>query len=500
MTRRPAWVLIAGLTLMTVALAWFTPFGAFPDELDHYERALSIGDGELVGQANPEPSHEVTKKTCCAPGNPTAVAWVGRGVRLVHVDTDQRPEQLRCTQVVTSSRLGCGRAPAPGAQINAMGTIEPVAYAPGGLVANIARSPTVAFRLTRLVPACLSLVLIAMTVLALQRRFRNPATIAAVVATMSVGTLAVVASGSPNALEIGGAICFLAGALALTDIGHMPRADWWCLGAGGFALTTSRSLGPIWLVVLAAVASAVGSWRCVAEHVRAHRAAALMVSAVVASGMLFTVAWEAQVQPHVPVDFAFLVKQIGPSFGDGAFASRQFVAGVGSLPEVVFAWMWGALAFGLVVGGLVVGSARARRGIAAAGLLLVATFVGLSAAVLRQNGFGIQARHVLPIVGALLIAGGLAWRDRTPPAWVALTAGALAAGVLTVAWGYLRASYAPSPNGLVMTPVTVRDAAHALRSLPTLMFVAGAVLAGGAIPLSAALAARGEQPEPGPTD
>ncbi len=452
--------------------------------MDHYERALSIGNGELLGTPNPEPPIAVHKKTCCAQGNRSALAWVRRGVRLVEVDADQQPERLACDRVVTSARLACGAATTPPRAANAMGTIEPLGYVPGGVIANAFHSPTATYRATRLAPTLLGLALIALGVFALQRRFRSPALLAGVVTSLSLGTVAVLASGSPNTFEIAGAVCVLAGGLAIADPADPSTTDWWCLGAGGFALATSRSLGPVWILALLAVGVVMGSWRDVRLHVRSHRRAAVTVAIIVGLGAVSTVVWEAAVQPHVAFDFGYFVDQIGPSIGDAGFASRQFFATVGALPPALFAWAWGALAMTVVVSGVIVGDRRARRAIAIAAIFLVGAFVGVSAAVLRQNGFGIQARHVVPVAIALCIAGGVAWRDRVLPLWTAVAAGTLAAGLLAVAWGYLRASYIATPVGLALAPVTWREALHALRSLPSALFVAGAALTAASIPLS----------------
>jgi hypothetical protein len=481
---RAAWCLIAGLALMTISLAWFTPFGAFPDELDHYERALSIGNGELVGVANPSPKLAVHHKTCCTPGNPSARSWVGQGVRMVNVDSAQHPETLPCGDVVTGERLACGVAPAPGRQTNAMGTIEPLAYAPGGVIANAFQSPTAAYRVTRIAPAILALVLIAMAVFALRRRFAGPATTAAIVVSLSVGTLAVVASGAPNAFEACGAVCFLAGALALTDHDDVTAADWWCLGAGGFALTTSRSLGPIWIVALLVVAICVGTTRRGVAQVRANRRAASVVAAVIAAGALSTVAWEAVVQPHVAFDLSFFLHRIGPTFGDAGFASRQLFASVGSMPPALYAWIWIALGALLTVGGLLFGTGRARLAIVVAAVSLVGGFVGISAAILNQNGFGIQARHVLPVVVAFVIASGVAWRDRHVPVLASVVFALATATLLSVAWGYLRTSYGVTPAGLTPVAPTIGRALRALAARQSVAFVAGAALAGASIALS----------------
>jgi len=483
--RSPATVcLILGLALMTVALAWFTPFGAFPDELDHYERALSVGNGELVGVKTREPPVVVAEKTCCVPGNLSALAWVRQGVRLVEVDARQRPEQLPCTVVVTSERLGCGRDPLIGPQPNTMGTIEPLAYAPGGLAANVFDTPKAAYRVTRLAPALLGLVLVGLGVVALRRRFPAPAVIGGVLAYMSLGTLSVVASGSPNAFEVTGALCFLAGALALTDDGDVGTLDWWCLGAGGFALATSRSLGPIWIAALLLVGICAGSWRRGLDQVRAHRVPAISAATAIGVGTLFTVAWEAVVQPHVAFDFSFFLDQIGPTLSDARFASRQFFAAVGSLPPEWMAWTWLGAVGVLIASGLVVGNRQKRSAIVAAAALLAAAFVMVSAAVLRQNGFGIQGRHVLPMIGAVAIASGVAWRERTVSPVVTTVGAALIAGLVVVAWGYLRASYAATPAGLAPVAPTVRIALQTLDTFPSFVFGVGAVLAAAALPLS----------------
>src|SRR5688572_14487865 len=94
---------LAAVGLWLVAWAWAVPFGGFPDELDHYLRAVSMGNGQVIGHSDPqarEESLERVPKTCCVDGNAASVAWVRRGNRFVEVPGRLRPEAIPCDDVV----------------------------------------------------------------------------------------------------------------------------------------------------------------------------------------------------------------------------------------------------------------------------------------------------------------------------------------------------------------------------------------------------------------
>jgi hypothetical protein len=52
-------LLTLGFGLLIVSWAMTAPAGGFPDELDHYVRALSVARGELEGDPDPTLTPEV---------------------------------------------------------------------------------------------------------------------------------------------------------------------------------------------------------------------------------------------------------------------------------------------------------------------------------------------------------------------------------------------------------------------------------------------------------
>ena len=128
-----------------------------------------------------------------------------------------------------------------------------------------------------------------------------------------------------------------------------------------------------------------------------------------------------------------------------------------------------------------VGTRSHQAGLLLAVVAVVGAFMFISAAVLRQNGFGIQARHVAPIVVAVTMSAGLSLRDWHPPRALAFVVAAVLAMVLVASWGYVNASYSATPTGLVLGAVSVRDALAGLRTLWSLPFIVGVCLACGSI-------------------
>ena len=470
-----------GLLLMVVAVAWTIPFGGFPDELDHYERALSVGSGELVGKPNNETIPSVVTRTCCAPGNQNALRWVRLGVRRVKVDQRQLPNRLSCRRVVENPRLPCGQTAAElkqGRHSTAMGTIEPVDYVPSGVAMQLFRSPF-AYRVGRLV---LGLIGVALIFLGLESLASSGAksSLLGITLLMTPGTLIVLASGSPNVVEIASAICFGLCALSFARRERVANITWAGLAVGGFALATSRSLGPIWILLSAGVAVLAGNFQTVRANVGRQPTLAWLTAASIGVGSASTVLWEALVQPHVPFDFAFFLRQILPTMGDAPVAARKFAFSAGAFPPSYLAWSWVAALAAFVAAAAWRGTRRDRLAIGASVAALVASFVGVSAAVLRQNGFGIQARHIVPAIALVCLVATAACDDRLLPGRLRAGVSIGAGVILCVAWGYLAKSFMPTSIGLVVQYVSPGEALRGLASVWTVVFVAGVALTCGA--------------------
>lgn len=484
-------VLLLALAVWLVAWAVTVPFGGFPDELDHYVRAISVGDGEIVGRTEPgvERLRDVAK-TCCADGNATALAWVRRGNRYVSLPDRLRPETMRCADVVANERIGCGSVepgPAEG-HVTTMGTIEPAAYGVAGVVAVRAGDPWTAARLLRLTNVLVALALLGVGIRVLLRSAPGPMTTAGLALALTPMALFVMASPSPNSWEVAGAFAFACGALALAGEGPVDgRLPWVGAGLGGIALAASRSLGPLWVLAAMSMAAAVGDWRLVVERIRRRPGWATAVAAAVLTTALSTVVWEQRVQPHVEFDAGFFRRQVGSTVvQDSGRVLREIVGAFGSLdlsmPLSVYLIWWAGLA-ALVATAVARGRAP-ERGALLAGLAGVyGTFVLVSAAVLRQNGFRIQGRHVLPAVLIVAVAAAHVVGRRVE-ATPRLRTGAAALVTLTglanaVALASGTLVYRAGADGLRSAPFSLTGGSGS-RGVVVVCMVAGSFLSGAA--------------------
>ena len=164
--------------------------------------------------------------------------------------------------------------------------------------------------------------------------------------------------------EIAGSLCFIAAGLRLQRPGAGPWA-WGALAAGGVALTVSRSLGPVLLVVLggdAAAARRRPPAPAAAPRAAAGAGAALLVAFGVAAW------WDLAEQPHGVEGGPGYRDALAQSFHDLDDIARHAVGNFGALDTPLPGWLivaWGLAAVGLVRarGGprLVAGAGRPRR-------------------------------------------------------------------------------------------------------------------------------------------
>jgi hypothetical protein len=472
-------LLTLGFGLIALTWAMGTPANSSPDEVDHYVRALAVAHGELHGAADPRltPKVEATEKgkSCCGLSTPTGFVWVLKGNRVVEVPAHLAPGRWRCVD----ANLGRAESPCDLAHdaptrgqvhwVTSMGTIEPLPYLLPGLSARLAPGPGTGLRLARLANVLVCTLLLGAGVWALWPRDRNSgASIAGLLVAVSPAVLFVTASPAPSAVEVASGVAFTALLLKVLRPGADPRQWAWVgLGLAGFELATSRSLGPVWIVLDVLAVLALAGWRTTWARVRAGGRWAVGAIALVCAGGLTTVLWELTAQPGVRFDGAFFWDQLDPSWTQLPDILREAVGSFGWV-EI---WMadsayatWAVAATALLLVALVVGRWRDRLlTIALVGVPVLAALV-ISAAVLRQNGFGLQARHVLALaVTAPLVLGEVIARrsDRLPrwlqPSLLILvlvsTVSVQLVGLFTAAerYGLVRANHPPTwqpPGGI----------------------------------------------------
>ncbi len=428
-------LLSLGFGLLTLTWAMSTPADGFPDELDHYVRSLAVAHGELHGAPDPKLTPKVEAsalpKSCCLPGNPTATVWVLRGARIVEIPARLGPEHWRCEDVhrgrVGLPCEGASDFPSSGRALHltSMGTIEPLPYVLPGLAAHLGSGPGAALRWARVANVVVASLLLAAAVWALWPRTgdRAASSITGLLVAVSPMVLFIAASPSPSAVEVASAVAFIALLLRVVRPDPSSRRTWVLLGLSGLLLATSRSLGPVWVALDALAALALAGWSTTWGRVReGGRWAALAIGVTVAGGVS-TVLWEATAQPGVPFDDDFFWKQIGPAWRHLPETSREVVG--------IFGWLdvrmssgayvtWAVAAGALLLVALVVGRWRDR--LLALGVVAVPVLAALvvSAAVLRQNGFDLQGRHVLGLaVAAPLVLGEVVSRRAASlPRWL----------------------------------------------------------------------------------
>ena len=455
---------VAGVALLVSAWAATNPMSGAPDELDHELRALSIGRGEVVGQKLPNIEAAPAEPQCCASNNASARSWVERGARIVRVPSKVDPMLLPCNRVVAGQTRRCD-VPRQDAsfrqEITTMGTIEAAAYVPSALASRLAWSPFSALMLTRFASAACALALTALGLLALRLNRRGPWAVVGALFALTPGVVLVFSTPSPNAIEISAAFAFFAGMLAASEAGPLSRVEVAAAWLGAFGLVASRSLGPGWLILLTLIVIALNGTSELRRRLARDRRT-VAGAALVGAALLVTVVWEAVVQPHVPFNAAFFVHQIKPAFDQHMRISHEYVGVFGSvnLPmhAFVYAW-WLRLLAVLGVAAVVVGTMRERLVVAGVFGLSIAAFVGISAALLRQNGFDVQARHVLPVVMTLPVVAGVVLGRHLSSRWsvAAVGAGAFVAVVQLTGWAMNTATYAPGPAGVAPKPVWGRE-------------------------------------------
>jgi len=420
------------------------PVGGSPDELNHVLRAEAVGQGDLSGRPNPELAATTAQaplvKACCGPDNPARLRWVQRGARLVTVPA--RLDFGTCFDQPAGFVGACVEhlnpyAPHP-PRLTTMGTLEPGPYLLPGMATRLAHDPLTAVRWARAANAAVTVVLLALAAWVLWSP-EGPLAWVGLLLAVSPMVLFVGASPAPSALEVAGGICFAAALVRLARVPEQAagRGVWAALAVGGVALAASRSLGPVWVVLdvgaVAAMADPRRLWTTLRDAGGWAAAAAL---AVVAAG-LGTAAWELTHQPGIPFDVGYFFRQLGPSVTDLARVQRELVGVFGSIdvPLPVPARMvWTGLVIALLMAAVAVGARRQRRAVAGVVLLGVVATLVVSSALLRQNGFQVQGRHVLALaVVAPLLAGEVVHANRHRLPWLAARAGTVVGTVAAVA-------------------------------------------------------------------
>ena len=437
-SRPPAALLAAALVLLVPAWVFGNPPGAAPDERAHYVRALGAGGLQLAGHRF-VPSAEQRRaflaqagKDQPLPGAGVAtVLWAARQTRAFDVPLALSATSFGCNDRRPAASAACLDEPPAEPRARRVptytGTYTPFAYVVPGAAMRTQGSPAAALRAGRLVSAlaCLALLIAAVALTG------GGVALAGMVVALTPMVIYCAAILNASGLEIAGSLCFVAAALRLARPGAGAGA-WTALAAGGAALTLSRSLGPLLLVVLGAMLLLLRGARR-PEHPRAAGAAAGVLLVAFAAAAW----WDLARQPHGVEGGPGYRDALAQSLHDLDDIARHAVGNFGALDTPLPGWLsvaWGVAAVGLVVLAAARGSWRERAGLAACAAVALGLTLAVSVFQLR-TGYGAQGRHVLPVLVLVPLWAGEVLRRRPEGlGWVLPAACALWAIGQAVAW------------------------------------------------------------------
>jgi hypothetical protein len=421
--RLPVWLVFLSYVLLSIA--WVVgnpPFGG-PDEWAHYLRAVSIGDGQLVGKKPRELSESARSDVGGGPTvreaalgivgpRPSSVdektyqdelAWVGQNTRVVRLPAGKTPGWSRCPQINPLVSAGClNNSPPPTAAkawLNPTATYQPFPYIIPAALSRIDIHPDHLDRLMRAGKASMSLALLAGGLFFLWSPEVGFVSLIGPLLAITPMTLFLAATLNPSGLEITAAIGFIGVLLRLTREGsHSSKLCWGFIGVSGAVLCLSRTQGPAWAASLLLLIVMAGDPRAFARTLLHRRRWSVAVAVALLAAVVLNRAWEYMYGPRLPFDPFPLVTSMSEGLAQlpGVLAHQVGVFNYLEVPMPRAAYLvWGALVFALLIAALLVGTWRQRLVllISAAGSLALP--IVLVATTMRHTGFGLQGRYVL---------------------------------------------------------------------------------------------------------
>ena len=439
MPRLPA-LLFAAWALLALAWAISNPPFAAPDEAAHYLRALGISEGRLIGS---------DPKVVPVQASPQQQAYANMTTRDVQIPGKLSPQDPGCYVLMPAVPATCVdvEKPYPGQVTfpSYVGDYQPLPYLLPAALTRVAGGASAADRWGRIASLIPALAMLALALTLLWDARAGGVSLLGVVVAVTPMVLFCAASLTGSGLEITAGIAFAAALLRVWRDDGAPRPWVWAgLAVAGALLALSRSAAPAWVVIdLVLFLGLFGlrrSWTTI-RRVRGAQVAA----GVIAVALVLNRVWEHLYGPDAT--FSLVNARFGLRVGWDQLHGglEQLVIGYAYLefrPPTLLVLGWLAILVAVVVAGLAVGARRERIVLALAAV--VAPFVPLALFVvfIRHTGYGLQGRHVLPLLVALpLLAGEIVrthrerlvpWARRALVVGVPVVAGA---GQL-VAWWY----------------------------------------------------------------
>lgn len=301
------------------------------------------------------------------------------------------------------------RTARPTKAVTAVGTYQPLPYILAATTLRIGTDSRSAVRWGRVPGAAIGLLLLAAAVRVLKTSRADPRAYLGLVLSVTPMVLYCAASLTGSGLEITAAIAFVAAALRLTRDGRAPASAWLLLGVSGALLALSRSASPLWVALEICVVPALLGARGTMRAARSAPIAASTSVALLVVGVALNRVWETLYGPHVSLATKAIPLGARNGVGQWARSARELVGGFDYLEFPLPVWiplLWLAATVSVLVLAWRASHSRARKTLAATAATVTVLPLAFYVAFTRATGFGLQGRHVLPLIVLLPLLGG----------------------------------------------------------------------------------------------
>jgi hypothetical protein len=390
-----------GLALLLAAWVVATQPWQAPDEASHYQRAMSIANGRILG-----PKLDYTT----AAGTPTQLRFIDHDTRGVMMPARLSPPNVLCMNGkpdVTGSCL----------EEDPNGNFPPLVYFLPAAALSVSHDASTAIWLARVVTAltCLAFLLLALALL-WDGTGWSILGLAAAVTPMVLFTSSIMNSSGP---QIASCLAFTSAILRITRApGRTPPWVWTAFIVAGGVTILGGPIGLEFAVVNLALFGVLLGRRGVRElRISARRPSYLAASTLLVAGLLALV--YTRIAGFAPtVGISPILGGLHQGIEQLPTVLRDSVGDFGSLTVLLppaADWVWWLLVVALTVAAMWIGDRRDRLVMAAVVVVALAFPVLFYAWVDRFTGFGLQGREVLPVLLLIpLVAGELVYRRIAP--------------------------------------------------------------------------------------
>lgn len=406
-SRRPAesgrrsacWLVLASWALLASAWVFANPPGTVPDEREHYVKAAAAGHGDLVGRPGPPLKTEFSE-----------IRWVAGQTREMRLPASLHTCRRNKPFPISGSCGSSTVVSSPAGELTYLGYYSPVPYLlPGLAMDRLTASADAALLVGRAVTALVCMTFLAAAALLL-RGGAGSVRLTGLVLAVTPGVIFATTGLSDTAVEVGAAICYCACLARLTADVRPSRAVWLVTAISGLALASARPLGPVWVILLAALFAVLPGTGRAWRNVKTAPLRAFGAAVTIAAGVAVNLGWARALDEPRPRPWSAITGIVPAFYGELGRAYDQAIGSFGwievSMPHWSYVAWSAALAVVLALA-LMLGEPRHRiaLAVAVAGCVIVGS--GLSVTV-RGTGLGweVVGRYLLPVFVAVPMLAG----------------------------------------------------------------------------------------------